>query len=164
MRTCRRCLAALAVAALLLAPVRHARAAGPEKLPTPPPPTRPVCIRGTCFDAEVALTDEERARGLMYRESLPKDRGMLFVFPREAFYRFWMKNTKIELDIIFIGADKRIVSISKRAKPCTKDPCERYAPDGNALYVLEINGGLADASKFAAGDPVDFRQAPPATP
>lgn len=122
---------------------------------------RPVCIRGICFDAEIAVTAAERGRGLMYREALAKDRGMLFVFPEEGRHRFWMKNTLIELDIVFIAADRRVVSISRRAQPCRKDPCDRYAPDGEVAYALEIGGGLASAYGFAAGDLVEFRERPP---
>ena len=119
---------------------------------------RPVCIRGVCFDAEIAVTAEERARGLMHRHELSKDRGMFFVFPEEGVHRFWMKNTRIELDIIFIGADLRVVSISPRAQPCRKDPCEHYSPSGNVAYALEIAGGLADTYGFAAGDRVELRE------
>jgi uncharacterized membrane protein (UPF0127 family) len=125
----------------------------------PPSGLRPVCIRGICFEAELAVTAAERSRGLMHRESLPKDRGMLFVFPEEGLHRFWMKNTLIELDIIFIGADLRVVSISRRAQPCRKDPCDLYSPEGNVAYVLEIAGGLAATYGFTAGDLVAFRKA-----
>ena len=118
---------------------------------------RLVCIRGVCFDAEIAVTAEERARGLMYRDRLPKDRGMLFVFPEEGVHRFWMKNTRVELDIVFIGADFRVVSISRRAQPCRKEPCDLYGPAGNAAYALEIAGGLAEAYGFTAGDRVELR-------
>lgn len=104
------------------------------------------------------MTADERSRGLMHRDALAKDRGMLFVFPDEGFHRFWMKNTRIELDIIFIGADRRVVSIARRAQPCVKDPCPTYSPEGNAAYVLEIAGGLAAAYGFAAGDPVVVRE------
>jgi len=120
---------------------------------------RPVCIRGICFESEVALTAAERSRGLMHREVLPKDRGMLFVFPEEGRHGFWMKNTRIELDIIFIAADRMVVSISQRAQPCRKDPCDHYSPEGNVSYVLEIAGGLAATYGFAAGDLVEFRKA-----
>lgn len=119
---------------------------------------RPVCVRGVCFDAEVAVTAAERSRGLMYRNALAKDQGMLFVFPDEGFHRFWMKNTLIELDIVFIAADRSVVSISRRAQPCRADPCALYGPDGNAAYVLEIAGGLAAAYGFKAGDVVEFRE------
>lgn len=122
---------------------------------------RPVCIRGICFESEIAVTAAERGRGLMYREALAKDHGMLFVFPEEGLHHFWMKNTRIELDIIFIAADRRVVSISRRAQPCRNDPCTRYTPDGNAAYVLEIAGGLATSYGFAAGDLVEFPETPP---
>jgi hypothetical protein len=95
----------------------------------------------------------------MNREALAKDRGMLFVFPEEGLHRFWMKNTRIELDIIFIGGDRKVVSITHRAQPCRKDPCDRYSPEGNVAYALEIAGGLAAAYRFAAGDLVEFREA-----
>jgi hypothetical protein len=95
----------------------------------------------------------------MNRDTLAKDRGMLFVFPEEGLHSFWMKNTRIELDIIFIAADRRVVSISRRAQPCRKDPCDRYSPEGNVAYALEIAGGLAAAHRFAAGDLVEFREA-----
>ena len=119
---------------------------------------RPVCIRGICFEAEVAVTAAERSRGLMNRDSLAKDRGMLFVFPEEGLHRFWMKNTRIELDIIFIAGDRRVVSISHRAQPCRKEPCDLYGPAGKVAYVLEIAGGLATTYGFTAGDLVEFRE------
>jgi hypothetical protein len=143
------CATLLAIAAPAPSPAEERRAA-------PPPALQRVCIRGTCFDAELAVTEEERARGLMHRASLPPDRGMLFVFPEEARHSFWMKNTRIELDIIFIGADRRIVGIARRARPCTADPCETFAPDVPAGYALEIAGGLSAAHGFAAGDRVEF--------
>jgi hypothetical protein len=119
---------------------------------------RPVCIRGICFESEIAVTAAERGRGLMHRVALPKDRGMLFVFPEEGRHRFWMKNTLIELDIIFIAADRRVVSISQRAQPCRKEPCDLYGPTVNVAYALEIAGGLSATYGFAAGDLVEFRE------
>ena len=149
--------AALLGVVLCAAPVAGTAAGGPAFAPLPE--HRPVCIRGICFESEIAVTAVERSRGLMNRDALAKDRGMLFVFPEEGLHRFWMKNTRIELDIIFIGADRRVVSISHRAKPCRKEPCDLYGPAGNAAYVLEIAGGLAATYGFAAGDPVEFREA-----
>lgn len=135
-------------------------AAGEPRL-APLAARRPVCIRGVCFDAEIAVTADERSRGLMYRDALAKDRGMLFVFPREEDHQFWMKNTRIELDIIFIAADRRVVSITHRAQPCRKEPCDRYGPAGNAAYALEIAGGQAAAYGFAAADLVEFGEPQP---
>ncbi len=150
-----------ALLVLILATVPTTAGAAGSPVVAPLSEHRPVCIRGICFDAEIAVTAAERDRGLMYREALARDRGMLFVFPDEGLHRFWMKNTFIELDIIFIAADRRVVSISRRAQPCRRDPCERYTPEGSAAYVLEIAGGLATASGFTAGDLVEFRETVP---
>ena len=145
-----------ALLGLVLFAVPAAAAGGPAAAPIAA--HQPVCIRGICFESEIAVTAAERSRGLMYREALAKDRGMLFVFPDEGLHRFWMKNTRIELDIVFIAADRRVVSISHRAQPCRQDPCDRYSPDGNVAYALEIAGGLAAGYHFAAGDLVEFRE------
>jgi uncharacterized membrane protein (UPF0127 family) len=121
---------------------------------TPIADHRPVCIRGACFESEIAVTEAERARGLMHRDALPEDRGMLFVFPEEGRHRFWMKNTRIELDIVFIGSDRRVVSISHRVPPCRREPCETYGPTADAAYALEIGGG---AQRVSARGLVEFR-------
>jgi len=113
-----------------------------------------VCIKGTCFRVEIAATADQRARGLMYRESLDYDRGMLFVYASEGVYQFWMKNTLIPLDIIWIGSDKRIVNIKRNAEPCGAVSCPTINPGADSLYILEINGGLADALGFVVGDEV----------
>ena len=149
---------ASALLGVALCAVPATRSAAGEPRGAPLADHRPVCIRGVCFDTEIAVTDAERSRGLMYRDALAKDHGMLFVFPGEGLHRFWMKNTRIELDIIFIAADRRVVSISHRAQPCRKEPCDLYSPEGDAAYVLEIAGGLATGYGFVAGDLVEFRE------
>jgi hypothetical protein len=146
---------------LLLACAAPAAAAGGSPAAAPPPDRRAVCIRGVCFDAEIAVTADERSRGLMYRTALAPGSGMLFVFPREGRHGFWMKNTLIELDIVFIGADRRVADVARRAQPCRSEPCPQYFPAGTAAYALEIAGGLADRFGIAAGDPVEFREATP---
>lgn len=113
-----------------------------------------ACFSGKCFYLEVARTPEERARGLMYRESLDADKGMLFIFEKEGDYAFWMKNTLIPLDIIWINADKRIVHISKNTPPCMEVPCPVYSAGTNALYVIELNSGAADELGLLVGDKV----------
>ncbi len=138
---------------LLALAAGRAPAAGPGSAAA----TRRVCVRGVCFTAELAVTASERARGLMFRDALPDDRAMLFVFPEPGRHGFWMKNTRIELDIVFIGAGRRIVSVAHRATPCRTEPCAHYLPEGDAAYVLEVAGGLAERHGFAAGDPVEFR-------
>src|SRR5262245_59998767 len=81
-----------------------------------------VCLHDNCYSVEVAIKSEELSKGLMYRESMPADQGMLFVFPSLERHNFWMKNTKIPLDIIWLDNSRRIVHMEK-ATPCTSDPC-----------------------------------------
>jgi hypothetical protein len=103
------------------------------------------------FRVEIADTEAEREYGLMNRDSLPADHGMLFEFPDNTDRAFWMKNTRIPLDILFIGADGRIVSIQKNARPYDETPLPSY---GDATGVLEINGGLSDKLGIKPGDRV----------
>ncbi|MEE8424126.1 MAG: DUF192 domain-containing protein [Thermodesulfobacteriota bacterium] len=93
---------------------------------------------------EVADTPEERMRGLMFRKSLGQKEGMFFVFPQEGFKGFWMKNTYISLDIIFISEDLKVSSIVKDARPCRGDHCTTYKSEHPVKYALEVNSGLAD--------------------
>lgn len=98
-----------------------------------------VVIGGKTITAEVARTPDEMQRGLMLRESLCSECGMLFVFNEGGYYSFWMKNTLIPLDIIFIDANLTVVDIF-HAVPCASEPCQTYTPSREALYVLEVNG------------------------
>ncbi|HEX5034235.1 MAG TPA: DUF192 domain-containing protein [bacterium] len=106
------------------------------------------------FQAELADDPAERSQGLMWRQELGKDRGMLFIFPQDTEGPFWMKNTLISLDIIFISADKKVVSLVERATPQTTSP---RAPEGPYRYVLEINGGRSSELGIQAGDAVEFQ-------
>lgn len=99
-------------------------------------------------NAEVVTSNKARQLGLMYRREMTDDQGMLFVFPDEQPRSFWMKNTYIELDIIYISSELRVVSVSKRARPLTMN---KRNSEGPAKYVLEVNGGLADKWGLAAG-------------
>ena len=103
-----------------------------------------VVISEKIIFVEVAITPEERQRGLMERESLQEDNGMLFVFSEEDTYSFWMKNMKISLDIIWINADGNVVYFVEDVPPCVQSPCQTYSPNADALYVLEVNPGLID--------------------
>ena len=106
-------------------------------------------------EAEVAVTDEERATGLMFRESLPKMGGMLFVFHELDHHSFWMKNTLIPLDIIWLNERKEIV-YWVTADPCKKDPCAFYSPLQKAKYALEVNGGFVKIHGLTLGQRLDF--------
>ena len=96
------------------------------------------------FDVEVADTAVKKAIGLMNRTSLPEKGGMLFIFEQEGVQGFWMKNTLIPLDMIFISEEKKIVHIEREAQPCKVLDCQIYSSEKPAKYVVEINGGLAD--------------------
>lgn len=96
------------------------------------------------FNVQVADSADTLMKGLMFRTSMPADEGMIFLFDQEQPLTFWMKNTLIPLDMVFIGKDWKVVSIQKDAQPCKADPCVLYPASANARYVLEINGGLSD--------------------
>ena len=115
-----------------------------------------VCFGENCFVVEVVDSAAERTTGLMNRESLADDRGMLFIFDSEALYPFWMKNTLIPLDMIWLDADKKIVAIQENAVPCVADPCPIYNPKVPALYVVELNGGTVAAKDIKVGEQVRF--------
>ncbi|MBI2667761.1 DUF192 domain-containing protein [Candidatus Woesearchaeota archaeon] len=101
---------------------------------------------------EIADSDSERTQGLMFRESLDKNSGMLFVFEDEDYHSFWMKNTLIPLDMIFISKNLKIVDI-KHAVPCD-DECISYKPKDKAKYVLEVNNNFAIENNINLGDKV----------
>jgi uncharacterized membrane protein (UPF0127 family) len=103
---------------------------------------------------ELARTSQERERGLMFREHLDADAGMLFLYEEEGLLAFWMRNTLIPLDMIFISADHRVVGIVENAEPQT-DTVRQV--DGPSQFVLEVNGGFAAAHGVTAGTPVEFR-------
>lgn len=103
---------------------------------------------------ELARTGQEQGRGLMFREHLDADAGMLFLYPAEGIRRFWMRNTLIPLDMIFISADQRVVGIVENAEPHT-DTLRQVAEPSQ--YVLEVNGGFAAAHGITTGTPVEFR-------
>jgi len=107
---------------------------------------------------ELALTEKDRERGLMFRNHLDPDAGMLFVFPREEPLTFWMKNTLIPLDMLFIGTDHRVVGIVENATPETETP-RRVA--GKSQYVLELAGGVSGRLGITAGSLVELRGMPP---
>ena len=104
-------------------------------------------------NVEVADDINEQMQGLMFREKLDENAGMIFVFDEESYLGFWMKNTLIPLDIIFINRDFEIVDI-KYAVPCKNDPCKNYVTIKPAEYVLEVNGNFTAHNYVKTGDKV----------
>lgn len=114
------------------------------------------------FSVEVADDFDERARGLMFRDTLPPDHGMLFVHAREEPLAYWMKNTRIPLDILYFDANRRLVSIQKRVPACSAgDRCPNYPSRGPAKYVLELNAGRSEALDLAPGAEIRFSEGIP---
>jgi uncharacterized membrane protein (UPF0127 family) len=111
---------------------------------------------GYVVRVEVAADDELRAQGLMFRDRLRDGYGMVFLFPRSGVYPFWMKNTLIPLDIIWIDEEKRVVHVKFDVPPCQADPCPSYDPGVPARYILEVAGGVARTHAVRAGDRVKF--------
>ncbi len=105
------------------------------------------------LNIEIADTDYDIQTGLMYRNSMLDNQGMLFVFNNEEMRYFYMKNTKIPLDLIFIASDKTIVSFQKNAKPFDESTLSSKGP---AQYVLEVNAGLVDKWGLRIGERIAF--------
>lgn len=105
------------------------------------------------FTAELAVTQEEAERGLMFRESLPERHGMLFIFEPPRKVTFWMKNTPLSLDLIFIGPDGVVTEIMEGLKPFSLDYNHSAQP---AHAVLEVEAGSARRYHIAKGDAVDY--------
>jgi uncharacterized protein len=107
---------------------------------------------GVRVQAEIVDTPETIERGLMFRKSLGANEGMLFVFEESGFHTFWMKNTLIPLDIIWIDERWRVISLAESVPPCRADPCPTYPPAGDARYVVEVAAGFARTHRVARGD------------
>ena len=107
----------------------------------------------TQIDIEIADNREKREIGLMYRRSLPDKAGVLFIYKKRQPLSFWMKNTYIPLDIIFVDEDMKIVTISKNTKPLSEDPIPSYR---YSMYVIEVNAGFCDKYGIQIGDYIKF--------
>ena len=118
-----------------------------------------ISIKNLSITAKVSASADDKKKGLSKVESLPLDRGMLFVFDKSGIYGFWMKDMKFAIDIIFIGEDKSIVDITENV-PTETGKSDRdltiYKPKSPVRYVLEINAGLSRLNNLQIGDKVDF--------
>jgi len=157
-RTCRRSFASLRMtlaSVLLLAACTQQTPAPATAQTTPAAPAnapRVVLPDGFAVTVEVAADDPTREQGLMYRDQLAADRGMIFLFPQSGDYPFWMKNTLIPLDMIWIDDGKKVVHVASNVPPCKADPCPSYPPHANAKAVLELAAGVAAKHGLKNGD------------
>jgi len=146
---------ALAAGVLVAGSGACGAAPGTAGAPTPVPAAvtgpRATLPSGAVYRLELATVPEDQAQGLMYRENLPDKTGMLFVFDQPAPHHFWMKNTMIPLDIVWIDDSGKVIFISARTPPCKADPCPTYGPDVAVSRVLEIAGGKAAEEGLAVG-------------
>lgn len=115
-----------------------------------------VCFKNYCFDVELAQTVEERTQGLMLRERLDPDKGILFAYKEEGKHPFWMKNTLIPLDIIWINKEKKVIFIGQNIQPCKAEPCPVISPNVKAKYVLELNAQTVEEIELSIGDKLEF--------
>ena len=115
-----------------------------------------VCFEEQCFAVEVMRTPEEQRKGMQHRTSMAEDEGMLFAFNYDGLHAFWMKDTLIPLDIIWINAQGEVVFVVPNAKPCMQERCPSYKPAELARYVLEIKGGLAEKMGISDGNIVEM--------
>jgi len=117
-----------------------------------------VCFKNKCVKVKTVWTVEGQQRGLQHVKDLPMDEGMLFVFDEEKKHRFWMKDTLISLDIIWINHYREIVNMAIFVPPCKKDPCPLYVPPEDSISVLELNAGKSEYMGFEPGDRLTFKK------
>jgi hypothetical protein len=109
------------------------------------------------YKVEVADEKEERNLGLMNRESLDENKGMIFIYEEEIKPAFWMKNTLIPLDMIFMDKDFKVVDYFVNVPPCKEDPCAHYIPNNNSQYIVELNAGQVGKMGLQRGDMAEYK-------
>jgi uncharacterized protein len=107
------------------------------------------------IDIQIANTDFDRQLGLMFRKSMAENQGMLFIFTQESVQSFWMRNTYISLDMIFVNADKKIITIQRNTKILSDKSYQSTAP---AKYVIEVDAGFSNRFNIKVGDRVNWSQ------
>ncbi len=116
-----------------------------------------VELGGTRYQVELATDDASRARGLMFRDQMAEDHGMLFIHDRQELQAYWMKNTRIALDILYFDDQRKLVSQQRDVPPCSAgDRCPPYPSSGPAKYVLELNAGQAQKLGLQDGAELTF--------
>ena len=120
------------------------------------PITATAEIAEATIQLEVAETPQQQATGLMYRDCLADDRGMLFPFGTARIARFWMKNVPISLDMVFLNGD-RVVGIAADVPPCQVNPCPVYGPEAKVNQVIELRGGRVEELGIKIGDQIEVK-------
>ena len=118
--------------------------------------TAQIVIAGTVLTVELALTPSAQEKGLSGQSSLPKDHGMLFVFSHEDYWSFWMSDMKFPLDIIWFNSAHKVVWTEPNLQPCSPSICTIITPEGQAMYVLEVNAGFVSANHIEIGTMFSF--------
>jgi uncharacterized membrane protein (UPF0127 family) len=111
-----------------------------------------VCFKEQCFEVTIAASETELNKGLQGKDSLEENSGMLFSFPEPGIYHFWMKDTLIALDMIWLDEERRVLFVQENTLPCLEEPCPLYGPQEEALYVLEVNADIARKLGIEKGD------------
>jgi uncharacterized protein len=143
----------------LLAALLPLACCGPNATTLDDFPTRPVTLPGgQVIRAETMINNVDLVRGLMFRTSLAPDHGMLFVHPKPNLYAYWMYQTLIPLDIIWLDSNRKIVEIVENAQPCKTQAskCEQYGGKQISAYALEIGGGMAKKYGLMLGQRIDW--------
>ncbi len=147
-------------AALVLIMFACSQQAPPPSDPPPPAPVpagpRVVLPNDFAYTVEIAADPELRAQGLMYRDQLRPATGMLFFFPTDGVYGFWMKNCMIPLDMIWIDSERKVVHIKTNVPPCRIEECPNYDPGVTSRYVLELAAGEVAKRGLRVGDVLRF--------
>lgn len=165
-RPARLFLAGLLLAAAACAADRGSTAAAPAAPTKAAAPAvsgpRVVMPNGTVVSVEIATTDAEKAQGLMFRESMPRNAGMVFPFEGLEIRPFWMKNCHFPLDLVYATKDGTVVEVIKALAPCPPDaaPCPNTAPKEKSDTVLEVNAGVADATGAVPGAKLKWVEIP----
>ena len=136
-----------------------------KPVPTTPsapadPYTGPIVVLPDAYQVkiELAADDGTRAQGLMFRDRVAPGSGMLFLFAQTGEYPFWMKNTLVPLDMIWIDEGRRVVHVEAGVPPCKADPCPSYPPNAQARYVLELGAGEAAKHRVINGSTLTFQR------
>jgi uncharacterized membrane protein (UPF0127 family) len=116
-----------------------------------------VCIKNACVHVDVVSKPEDMQRGLQGREGLKETQGMLFIFKDDDIHRFWMKDMKFSIDIIWMNNQLQIVTIVPSCPACTAEPCAIYSPSAKSRFVLEVPAGFSAKHQLKQGDIFAFK-------